>query len=349
MNEIKLGKYTEEKLVQAFGTPAQIKKWKEENRFIGSAKSTFLKRANKYAKIKDMGNNTYYVSKIYDYPIPTNFDKMNSSLYQYIIPLLLDRVQKDTVQLNYSFGKWARELKMVNSNYSLIEYNKETAAKILEKDVNRLYDYYRRTDEMIEYYFSKAFDYLDSLTYFSHQNSYMIIKESITEAEIQGDGDILLEVTLESSRLATEEEIQIYNKCVAVADTEAEINHVNERYYSHKAKKWHEILNTELRQYNIVKVYKCHQLYITHPDGCIALRDMFGKKSEKTLIKKLTDEFADKITENAEKRNDSPEYVQFFSDMCDLVIDPKSDKSLYGKIKPIGRKINITDKYVKTK
>lgn len=90
---IKTGKITERELVQLFGSDAQKKSYKENGRFIGNYKNTIFKKINKYCKIeecdKEDGRRMYNITDIYAYPLPSNFNKMNQSLYQYIVPLLL--------------------------------------------------------------------------------------------------------------------------------------------------------------------------------------------------------------------------------------------------------------------
>ena len=94
--KIKKGEISESELVRLFGSDAQKKSYEENGRFIGNYKKTLLKKMDRYCEIKDLGDRNYKILKIYPYPLPGNFNKMNSSLYQYIIPLLLTSLVRVT-------------------------------------------------------------------------------------------------------------------------------------------------------------------------------------------------------------------------------------------------------------
>ena len=78
---IKKGKITEKKLVELYGSDAQKKSYKENGRFISNYKKTLLTKMSRYCNIEDLGGRTYRIKKVYDYPLPSNFNKMTKSLY----------------------------------------------------------------------------------------------------------------------------------------------------------------------------------------------------------------------------------------------------------------------------
>ena len=79
---IKKGKLTEKKLVELYGSEAQKKSYKENGRFVSNYKKTLLTKMSRYCTIKDLGDRTYKITNVYDYPLPSNFNKMTKSLYQ---------------------------------------------------------------------------------------------------------------------------------------------------------------------------------------------------------------------------------------------------------------------------
>lgn len=50
---IKIGKITEEELVNLFGSDAQKKSYKEKGKFIGNYKNNLFKKVNKYCSIEE--------------------------------------------------------------------------------------------------------------------------------------------------------------------------------------------------------------------------------------------------------------------------------------------------------
>ena len=88
--DIKTGKITEKELVELFGSDAVKKSYSELEKFKGHQKNDTLKKISRYCDIKDLGNRIYKINKVYDYPLPSNFNKMNKSLYKYIVPLVLN-------------------------------------------------------------------------------------------------------------------------------------------------------------------------------------------------------------------------------------------------------------------
>jgi hypothetical protein len=65
---IKKGKLTEKKLVELYGSEAQKKSYKENGRFIGNYKKTLLTKMSRYCTIEDLGDRTYKITNVYDYP-----------------------------------------------------------------------------------------------------------------------------------------------------------------------------------------------------------------------------------------------------------------------------------------
>ena len=50
---IKIGKITEEELVNLFGSDAQKKSYKEKGRFVSNCKNNLFKKVNKYCSIEE--------------------------------------------------------------------------------------------------------------------------------------------------------------------------------------------------------------------------------------------------------------------------------------------------------
>ena len=167
-SHIKKGKITEKKLVELYGSDSQKKSYEDNGRFVSNYKKTLLTKMSRYCNIEELGNRMYKITKVYDYPLPANFNKMNKSLYQYIVPLLLTNLingHDENNKIDITVGKWAREINMVNRNYNLVKYNREDASKETQYSINTINEFYDKADDMIEWYITNALDYLKSAGY----------------------------------------------------------------------------------------------------------------------------------------------------------------------------------------
>ncbi len=309
--KIKTGKITEKELVELFGSDAQKKSYEENGRFISKYKTSLFNKINKYCNIeereKENGRHTYEITKVYKYPLPNSFTKMQKSLYKYICPLILNYLisheyNKDR-KIDITVGKWSREINMVNKNYNLVKYNKEDTAKMTQYPIKLIYEFIDKTDDMLDHYITTALDYLKSAGLIIWREAYRLnIEVSDTEnVIIDENGNVSLPLRIEN-RPASEEEMKYYAKCVKIADEAANINNYTERYYSKKTKRFNEVLKRELYKRKIKCVYKTYEAYYIDPDKCEYIMNQFPQTDRKKLIKDFNEEFTNMIIENASKR-----------------------------------------------
>ena len=145
IKKIKTGRITERELVNLFGSDTQKKSYKKNGKFVSSYKSALFKKVNKYCSIEERekvdGRRIYEITEVYEHPLPSNFNKMNKSLYRYIVPLILSDLINGHDQNNsidITVGKWAREINMVNKNYNLLKYNREDSSKEFQISMNEI-------------------------------------------------------------------------------------------------------------------------------------------------------------------------------------------------------------------
>ena len=234
---IKKGKITEKKLVDLYGSDAQKKSYKEYGRFIGNYKKTLLTKMSRYCNIEDLGDRTYRITKVYDYPLPSNFNKMTKSLYQYIVPLLLTNLingHDENNKIDITVGKWAREINMVNKNYNLVKYNKEDTSRETQCSLDTINEFYDKADDMIEWYITNALDYLKSAGLVIWREVYRVNEEiSSCKNIIDESGNIHVDISIDSHQ-ASEDEMNYYSHCVSIADKAAKIENAGERYLNLK-------------------------------------------------------------------------------------------------------------------
>lgn len=345
-NSIKTGFITEAKLVELYGSPAQKKSYKEKGHFVSSYKSNLLKKVSKYCKIEETnekkdGTNLYNITQVYNIPLPSNFDKMNKSLYQYIVPLILNSLingHDKNNSIEITVGKWAREINMVNQNYNLVKFNREDTSTETQIQLDTINEFYDKADHAINYYISNALDYLKSAGLIIWREVNRItVEESDGTTIIDHDGNISLNINLITHQ-ASKEEMDYYSQCIAIADKEAKIDSAGERYYSKKAPIFQNALKRELYKRKIKFVYSTYEAYYVHLDRCQALLDHFEGFNAKKFLDKFNQEFSDMLIENAGNRFDKNtkatlrslyknrgEYELAFGSLCDITINNETE------------------------
>lgn len=338
--KIKIGKITEQNLVELFGSDTQKKSYRENGRFIGNYKSAMFKKINKYCNIeeceKENGRHTYNITEIYKYPLPNSLPKMQKSLYKYICPLILnyliDNNYNKQRSIDITVGKWSREINMVNRNYNLVKYNKEDTSKETQYPIELIYEFIEKTDDMLDYYITSALDYLKSAGLIIWREVHRLnIEISDTEKVIiDENGKVSLPLHIES-RQATKEDMEYYSECIKIADEEANINNYTERYYSKKSNRFNEVLKRELYKKKIKCVYKTYEAYYIDPEKCKYILNQFQQTNRKELITEFNEEFTSMILENASKRfnkfpskylycNGEDDYILRQEGLCEMTI-----------------------------
>lgn len=88
-NNFEVGLISEQDLVTRYGSQSQKDSYEKLGYMQTKNKQTLLKKVSRYCKIEPHGKKEYMIKEVYPYILPANFSKMNTSLYQYIVPLLL--------------------------------------------------------------------------------------------------------------------------------------------------------------------------------------------------------------------------------------------------------------------
>ena len=297
-----------------------------------------MKKISRYCAIKDLGNRTYKITEVYEHPLPSNFDKMNKSLYKYIVPLILNSLvngHDENNKIDITVGKWAREINMVNHNYSLIKYNREDTSKETQILLDTINEFYDKADDMINWYISNALDYLKSAGLIIWREVNRVnIEVSDGKSIIDQDGNVEVNINIDSHQ-ASKEEMEYYSQCIAIADKEANIENAQERYYSKKSKQFNEVLKRELYKRKIKCIYKTYEAYYVHLDKCQFLLNQFEEVDSQKIKDNFNKEFSDMIIENAGKRfeknaskylyNSKNEYQLSFESLCEITINNKTE------------------------
>lgn len=334
---VKQGKIKEIDLVNKYASPAVKESYIKNGKLLTKNKRTLLEKMSRYCKIVDLGKREYEITEVYPYILPANFKKMNTSLYQYIVPLLLEKIingHDQNRKIDITLGKWAREINMVNQNYNLCKYNKEETSRAIKYELDTINEFYNKSDDMIEYYIMNALDYLKSAGLIIWRDVYKITSEVSDEmVEIDSDGVVHANIKLEI-REASKEDMDFYAACIKVADEKANITNASERYYSKKSQRFNEALKDELYKRKIKLVYKSYEAYYIDLDKCSFVLNQFSHQSN--IIKKFNDTFTEMIIGNAQKRFDkSPrkytiyeskdDYSLCFKGLCEMTINNETE------------------------
>jgi len=323
---------SEKRLIEIFGTPTIMNNYKKNGHFIRNDKYRLMDKAKRFCNIVEKENKQYYISDFYNSPRPSNFDKMNKELYQYICPLILDALVNgkeadEKRKCTLTVGLWAREIQMVNYNYEII---KEAGIKKIENEFkirhNTYYDFYNRCDETIDYYIIQALKYLYSAGLIIWRDVYFV--QPVTPM-IEKDGEVYEKKEKPKVRQATEDEMKFYAKCVEIADEKANITNAKERYYSTKASCFRETLIKELNKGGILYIFKSYEAYYVNRDRCKAVLDMFDVSDN--ILDNFNAAFISKLATNAEARKLQPKfktndnYIDEFLSLCDMTINNKTE------------------------
>lgn len=307
--KIKEGIIPEKKFVELFATDKQKQKYKTSgNKFTGVNKSTVLKQAAKLCEITDIGNREYQITKVYKYPVPKNFNNMNTGIHQYLTPLILINLIAAGIyqvkNLTFTCNRWYRMVDLINDNYANMKQNIEYSSKKFEVSTNVLHDFYNTTDDTLVYYFKKSLEYLKAANLFNFQEINWVYVRTV-DVNFEQDGHQCISIKPEHRR-ATSEEMVYIRKCEQVACKYVGISIDDEsaKYYGKKSKMYLEKLRELLLEQNILFCYKAYEIYSTDNDiqRCYELLNSFEVCDKTDLIELVSTLFQRTLMVNAEKR-----------------------------------------------
>lgn len=348
---IQEGIINEKKLVNLFATSSQKQKYISNGRFVSSNKNTILKEASRYCDIEDLGNKQYKISNICKYPKPKVIFKMQSGLYQYMIPLILTKLidgHNENNKITLTSSKWARQIKMINGNYNAVKYHKGLATDYFKYEYSNVDDFFDKADDMIARQLEQSLKYLvESGTIFWNKVN-MVYKEKVDEkiVDISENHDVIIN-RIEDTHVLTEEENKFYADCLSIADKESGAEDNQSRYFGEHAKKFNEVLTRELKKKNIKFIYQAYEVYYIDLDKCKSLLESFENVDGKDFIEKFNNEFQKMIVDNAENRYNkklkqfdidncikmySEDYIDTFKDLSDMTINNESE-SVWERLK----------------
>lgn len=314
---LRVGVISEKVLVLTFGTEKQITSYKSKNKFTGVGKNTILKAAAHFVDIEDLGNRKYKIISIHKYPLPSNISKMKKGIYRYIVPLMLNKIINDSEKyqnINFTTIAWARNIEMINGNYSPMRYHKADVASKLNFEKRYVYEFFDKVDIQIHYYMKQTFDYLKDTELICLKKVNVVCMADSGISKSSKNGKIKFNIDLKKIfRRATHEETTYIAECQKKAMEILEIpkKNNNECYYGKKSKEFMSIYSNLLLLQNILFTYDTYEISccIENIDNLKFILSKFNVVDFDELVLSFNQEFQFSIIENCRnrycKRNDT--------------------------------------------
>lgn len=341
------------------GTDAQQKRYNKLNHFEGSLKSSVLDNALRYCQLKDNGNRTYTITKVYKDYLPENIKKMKKGIYNTLIPVLLTLLinHKDKYDnFNFTVLNFANMIRMVNDNYLPMSKNIDYTNDKLQISKIMLIEYFKRIDNFVSYYITHAMDLLEVAEIATWQEFRMVCEiHTDTHLKLKQSGSVNGSYKVDthvstSYRLATQEEIAMLETIKKDIQTELAINNTSDCYFGKKAKDYITRYREELLKHDILFDFKMYRLQF-QPKSIEKSKLLLSTYDDKTELQRIRDfniDFQKSITELAKKRYNkdiekysnkySDKYIDFYQLLTETTIDNKT--KIYGDLPQIKNPID---------
>lgn len=300
---LKPGLYLEKTLVNLICTPAQKKEYYKRGRFPNSQKQNmFWNRLSRYCEFEYIAGK-YKIKHVFDSPITDSEIRIHKGIYQYLAPLILDIVLKNTdnnKSIVTSFAL-ARDSDLINRNYGYMKARQDAVVTDLQIPKTTVFEYFINTDSRIDDYIEQCVKYLESLNCILYEKVYLIAVEGKLSSE-GAEKAINVECQIDCHR-ASENEVSLYANLVDEASRAAGVVNASDRFYGKTGAKYKAILDKLLEQNGIRYMVRAFQLYRVNADRCRKILATFNDKSLDERRRDIGAVFKVIIDGNAEKRS----------------------------------------------
>ena len=201
----------------------------------------------RYCQLVDNGDRTYTIEKVYKDCLPDNTKKMKKGIYNTLIPVLLTLLinHKDKYDnFNFTVMNFANMIRMVNDNYLPMSKNIDYTNDKLQISKIMLIEYFKRIDNFVSYYITRAMDLLDAAEIATWQEFRMVCEiHTDTHLKLKRAGSVNGSYKVDthvstSYRLATQEEIAMIIEIKKHIQNELGIDNTSDCYFGKKAKEY---------------------------------------------------------------------------------------------------------------
>lgn len=329
---LKPGRYNEVTLVDKVCTDAEKKSYHMKEKFASAKyRQSFIDRLDCYCKYEyDQDAKKVNVKEVFKYPKTTAEVKVHKGIYQYLAPLILDKV------INTEEGRWtmfnihdlARDCCMYNKNYSTMKSNQGAVEKDLNIPQFTTSEFFNKADDRIDDYIRRCVKYLKEMNCVIFDEIHIICKiskdyETCLNEDTQEDE--IHEYITNKRFEATKEEVDLYASLVEIASKKAGVRNHADKWYGKTAIKYNAELSKLLKDHNIKYVCPGFRLHRVDTDRCREILDSFSDKPINQYRKEIGFLLKNVMDGNAEKRvkkagRADKFYLENFKDLSEITL-----------------------------
>lgn len=319
------GLYKESTLVDRICTDAQKKSYHRKNKFSSSKqRNMFLERLSCYCTYEvDDSTQKYKIHHVYEYPRTAAEEKIHKGIYQYLAPLILNKLLNNGGDRSILFSSFslAKECFLVNPNYALMKFNPKAVESDMEIPEYRVIEYFNKSDNRIDYYIRKCLLYLEATSCVmfnegqlikTYEQDYYYDAETATMVEHRKISDL---------HMATKSEMDAYTEAVEMACELSGIRSNRDKWYGKAARTYRTELSRLLKARKIKCAYKGFAVWKVNTKRCQEIYNSFIDKPILEYQKGIGCIFKSIIDGNAERRNlQDTQYLEHFKELSEITL-----------------------------
>lgn len=322
---VKPGHYKESTLVDRICTDAQKRSYQKNNRFSSNKqRDMFLERLSRYCTFEiNESTRKYIVHKMYEYPKTAAEEKIHKGIYQYLAPLILNKLLDNGGDRSILFSSYslAAECFMVNRNYPFMKFNPKAVEADMDIPENRVSEYFNKSANRIDYYIRQCLKYLESMNCVMYNEPHLI---KTFDQEIHFDSEIETVVhhrKISDLHIATKEEMDTYTEAVEIACERAGVYNKRDKWYGKAARLYKTELDKLLKSRKIRCIYKGFAVWKVNTNRCQQVFDSFMDRPILDYQRGIGCILKAIIDGNAEKRSlQDTQYIEHFRELSELTL-----------------------------
>lgn len=324
---LKSGRYKESTLVDMICTEAQKRAYHKKEKFRDNkARDTFLDRLGCYCEFKQVPNTIKYDICVFKYPKTAAETKIHKGIYQYLAPLILDKV------INTENGRWtllsaqdfASCCSMMNRNYNTMKYNQRAVETDLSIPIFTVSEYFNKADNRISYYLQKCIAYLASMNCVFFDEIHIITTYE-TEVKDSDDGRSIEKTRRVNRHEASKDELDLVASLDEIASKTAGVRSNSDKWYGKTATRYKRTMAELYQEFKIKYVCRGFRLHRIDTDRCKEILATFSDKPISRyrqeigmILKALLDDKAEERSQNHAYTDES--YMEHFKDLSQITL-----------------------------
>lgn len=319
------GQYKESTLVDRICTDAQKRSYHQKEKFPNNRqRNMFLDRLSCYCTYEvDDSTKKYKIHHVYEYPRTAAEEKIHKGIYQYLAPLILNKLLNNGGDRSILFSSFslAKECFMVNPNYALMKFNPKAVESDMEIPESRVSEYFNKSDNRIDYYIRQCLTYLESINCVMFNEGHLI-KTYEQEFYYDAETETMVEHRKVSDlHMATKAEMDAYTEAVEIACERAGVRNNRDKWYGKAARKYRLELSKLLKTKKIKCAYKGFAVWKVNTKRC---QEIYSNFMDKPILEYQTGIgyiLKSIIDGNAERRSlQDTQYLEHFKELSEITL-----------------------------